>query len=281
MIVVGLIGALQPDRELIGDVDIAADLSGPFLIAGVIGYDACDLAPALLVFETANHMRHVVLDGDVHVGVGIAAFFERDDGREAVSALEGVADEVGAITASEDHVVADDVAQIAGEGNESRFIQTDTQAAKLDIGITQRGAGGAAIVVVGLAVSVAVPVIAQFAIGLERAEFRFGSGGETQADAGQLVPSVALQLCRGASIVVVAAACIIANIAMNAQAGFRSRNVEIASAVCIAYADIFDCFGFRRHDCIGCLRAGNRYERCSRTKKNFSDSHKMRLQWKI
>jgi hypothetical protein len=61
MIVVGLVGALQPDRELIRDVDIAADLSGPLLIAGVIGDDTGDLAPALLVFETADHMRHVVL----------------------------------------------------------------------------------------------------------------------------------------------------------------------------------------------------------------------------
>ncbi len=95
----------------------------------------------------------------------------------------------------------------------------------------------ATIVVVSLAVAVAVPVVMQLAISLERAEFHFGSGRETKADASQLVPGVALQLCGGASIIVVAAACVVANITMNAKAGFRSRNVEIASTVCIAYAD--------------------------------------------
>ncbi len=219
-------------------------------------------------------MRHVILDGDVYVRVGVATFFKGDNGRETVPALEGVADEVGTVAASEDHVVADDVAEVTGEGDESRFIQTNTQTAKLNIGVTQRGAGGAAIVIVGFAVAVAVPVVTQFAIGLERAEFCFGSGRETKADAGQLVPGVALQLCGGTSIIVVATACVVANITMNAKAGFRPRNVEIASTICIAYTDIFDCFRLRCHDRIGCLRARNRYERCCRTEKNFSDIHK-------
>lgn len=94
----------------------------------------------------------------------------------------------------------------------------------------------ATIVVVSLAVAVAVPVVMQLAISLERAEFHFGSGRETKADASQLVQCRAPAV-RGCEHSVVAAACVVANITMNAKAGFRSRNVEIASTVCIAYAD--------------------------------------------
>ena len=58
------------------------------------------------------------------------------------------------------------------------------------------------------------------------------------------------------SVYVVATSKVVTNIAMNAKAGFGAWDVDVACAVCIANADVFNCFWFRSDYCVCCLCAG-------------------------
>src|SRR5690606_36495819 len=241
VVVVGLVTTHYPDRETVGDVHISADLTSPLFVAGVISDNTCDRTPAASVLQATNDVRRVVLERYVNVGVAVAAFFERHDGREAVAAGEGVADEVGAVAASEDHVVVDDVAEVTREGHEGRFIETNAQAAELDVSVTQR-AVFVRTVSVFFAVTAAVPVVTQFGEGLQGAEFGFRSGREAKRCTGVLAPGVALAVAQRTSVNAIAARSVVTNIAMNTQAGFGAWDVEVAGAVSIADADIFNGF---------------------------------------
>src|SRR5690606_367140 len=193
VVVVGLVTAHYPNRETVGNVDVGAALTSPLFVAGVVSDNTSDRAPAASVLQTANNVRRVVLERYVNVGVAVAAFFKRQDGREAVAAGEGVADEVGAVAASEDHVVVDDVAEVTREGYESRFVETNAQTAELDVSITQRAVFARAVCVF-FAVAAAVPVVTQFGERLQGAEFGFRSGREAKRCTGVLAPGVALEV---------------------------------------------------------------------------------------
>ncbi|WP_445433038.1 hypothetical protein [Brucella haematophila] len=100
---------------------------------------------------------------------------------------------------------------------------------------------------------------------LERAEFGFSCGRRAQREASALVPALTIK----AGIGVVATLHIITDIAADTQAGFGARNVEIARAVSIANANIFNGFWLWSNDCIRsksrrrnhCRRRSN--EKCS------------------
>ncbi len=63
------------------------------------------------------------------------------------------------------------------------------------------------------------------------------------------------------------------NVAVDAQAGFGAWNIEVASAVCIANADIFNCFWLWSDDCVCCLSAGSCNESCSGAEEKALDVH--------
>ncbi len=60
---------------------------------------------------------------------------------------------------------------------------------------------------------------------------------------------------------------------MDAQAGFGAWDVEIAGAVSIADADIFNGFWLWRDDCVGGLSAGSCNQSCSGAKEKALDVH--------
>ncbi|EEX80025.1 conserved hypothetical protein, partial [Brucella abortus bv. 9 str. C68] len=113
----GRICALQPYREPVGDVDVATNLCSPFFDDRVIGNNTSDRTPAASIFQAANNVRHVTVDRVIVVNV-FATLFESDHSREAVSAGEGVGDLAGAVGASSDDIIVDDITEVTGEGME-------------------------------------------------------------------------------------------------------------------------------------------------------------------
>ena len=81
-------------------------------------------------------MRNVAVDG----ADDASAFFEREDGREAVASVEIVLDDVGVEAAVGNQRIVDDVAGVADERVEGRFVLTDAQTTELDPGEVQRDA---------------------------------------------------------------------------------------------------------------------------------------------
>ncbi|WP_435053081.1 hypothetical protein [Mesorhizobium australicum] len=68
-------------------------------------------------------MRDIAVDRPRHAG----AFFERDHGRETIDGVEVVLDDVGVEPAIGNQRVLEDVAGVADERIEGRFVFTDTQ----------------------------------------------------------------------------------------------------------------------------------------------------------
>ncbi|EXU82777.1 hypothetical protein AX23_10800 [Brucella melitensis 548] len=85
-------------------------------------------------------MRHVTVDRVIVVNV-FATLFESDHSREAVSAGEGVGDLAGAVGASSDDIIVDDITEVTGEGMEFGFVDTNLETTKRDICKLQIGAG--------------------------------------------------------------------------------------------------------------------------------------------
>src|SRR5690606_21842184 len=123
------------------------------------------------------------------------------------------------------------------------------------------------------AVTAAVPVVTQFGEGLQGAEFGFRSGREAKRCTGVLAPGVALDVAQRTSVNAIAARSVVTNIAMNTQAGFGAWDVEVAGAVSIADADIFNGFWLWRDDCVGSLSAGSCNQSCSGAKEKALDVH--------
>src|SRR5690606_27359787 len=65
MVVVGLVAAHRPDRETVGDVHVAANLTGPFFVTGVISCNSHDRTPAASVLQATNDVRRVVVKRNV------------------------------------------------------------------------------------------------------------------------------------------------------------------------------------------------------------------------
>ncbi|EEH15023.1 Hypothetical protein, conserved [Brucella ceti str. Cudo] len=270
----GRICALQPNRELVGDVDVATNLGSPFFDDRVIGNNTSDRTPAASILQAANNVRHVAVD--VVVGrasvttVVVATLFESDHSREAVSASEGVRDLAGAVGASRDHVIVDDIAEVTGEGMEFRFIDTNAQTTELDIRELHDGAAAGFITIFTIYARIVAGVVeAQLSIGAECAEFGFRIRVEHECETSALVPAFTIR----AGINVVAALYVVTDVAADAQAGFGARNVEVASAVSVANADIFNGFGLWRDDCVGSLSAGSCNQSCSGAKEKALDVH--------
>src|SRR5690606_7911720 len=91
-----------------------------------------------------------------------------------------------------------------------------------------------------------------FGVGFQCTEFGFRSGRGAKCETGILVPATTLT----ASVCIVTALNVVADVTMNAQAGFSAWNVEVASAVSVANADIFNCFWLWRDNDVSCLSAG-------------------------
>ncbi|EEZ14110.1 conserved hypothetical protein [Brucella melitensis bv. 1 str. Rev.1] len=270
----GRICALQPNRELVGDVDVATNLGSPFFDDRVIGNNTSDRTPAASILQAANNVRHVAVD--VVVGrasvttVVVATLFESDHSREAVSASEGVRDLAGAVGASRDHVIVDDIAEVTGEGMEFRFIDTNAQTTELDIRELHDGAAAGFITIFTIYARIVRSIVeAQFGEGLEGAEFGFRTGGNAECETSALVPAIAV----GTGVNVIAALYVVTDVTMDAQADFGARNVEVASAVSVANADIFNGFGLWRDDCVGSLSAGSCNQSCSGAKEKALDVH--------
>src|SRR5690606_10371304 len=98
-----------------------------------------------------------------------------------------------------------------------------------------------------------------FSVGLEGAEFGFRSGRRLQREAGVLTPGLGIRAIGR----IAASSSVVTNITMDTQAGFGAWDVEVASAVSIAYADIFNCFWLWCDDCVGSLSAGSCNQSCS------------------
>ncbi|WP_449414662.1 hypothetical protein [Ochrobactrum teleogrylli] len=143
-----------------------------------VSYDTSDRTPAACIFQAANNVRHVAVDGEA-----VVTLFKSDHSREAVATGEGVRDLARAIAANCDHVIVDDIAEVTGEGLEFRLIDTDLQAAEFDISELKYNfrIGGAVYAVYTRVVREVVE--AGFSVGLECAEFGFRSrrGAECKA----------------------------------------------------------------------------------------------------
>ncbi len=211
-------------------------------------------------------MWRVVINRNVDVGIAIATLFESDYSREAVAALEAVADGVGTRTASQDNVVVHDIAEVAGEGDELRFIETKAETAEFDICKAELAAR---------AVFTVVPIVTRVRIGLKCTQICFRGGRETKLKARLHVIGIAFQLRKTLGVDVIAPFNVITKIAVNAQAGFRTWDVEIARTVCIAYTDIFNGFWLWCNDHISglCCRRERKY--CSRSAEKFFNPHKI------
>ncbi|MCY1300840.1 Brucella outer membrane protein 2 [compost metagenome] len=86
-------------------------------------------------------MRGVILDDAVvavlAISIGVVALFKRQNCRQAIVTIGGIADKAGAITTCKDHVIVDDIAKVTREGNESRLVETNAKTTELDIAVTQ------------------------------------------------------------------------------------------------------------------------------------------------
>ncbi len=219
----------------------------------------------------------VVINNAVEINVFVVTLFKSDYSREAVAASESVADCVGAVTASKDHVVVDDVAEVTSEGYEVRLIETEAQAAELDVCVTK---------IARRTVGAVVPVVTSFSKSLEGTEFGFRSSRETKRETCLLSVGVTILATEGdritintaadataTSVNVIATSNVVTNIARYAQAGFGAWDVEVASAVSIANADIFNCFWLWCDDCVGSLSAGSCNQSCSGAEEKALDVH--------
>ena len=263
--VVGAVPAHDEQAQFLRSLDVEANLAGPLFPRAVVGGDAGQREGALLVFGADHDMRHVA----VH-GVVARALLQRGHGREAVAALEIVADEVGVLDAVRNDRVLHHVAGIADEGVVGRFVLADPQAAELDPGEVQRRVGRAAIGVVE----------AGFRVGLQRAEFGFLAGPGPKRETRVGLPGVlhgAVAHVHGRTAVehaaAVAAADIKADVAADAQAGLGTRDVEVAGAVNVANADVFSRLRLGDDNRVRGMRAGNRDERCGGAGKKALDVH--------
>ncbi len=258
------VATLQPNREAVGDVDVATNLGSPFFDNRVVSHDASDRTPAASILQAANNVRHVAVDGEA-----VVTLFKSNYSREAVATSEGVRDLAGAVAANCDHVIVDDIAEVTGEGLEFRLIDTDLEAAEFDIGELQSNVRTCeAVVTIMTRVSCAV-VEAGFGVGLQRAVFGFRSGRGAKRETSALVPALTVET----GVDVIAALYVVTDVAMDAQAGFGARDVEVASAVCVANANIFNGFGLWRDDCVGSLSAGSCNQSCSGAEKKALDVH--------
>ncbi|WP_445482833.1 hypothetical protein [Pseudochrobactrum asaccharolyticum] len=208
--------------------------------------------------------------------------FSRDDSGEAVTTSEGVADQVGAVFTSINHVIVDDIAEITGKGVECGFIETDAQATKLHVSKIQ-----------SMTTLVTVrEVETVFCVSTQSAKLSFRSGVRTKSEAAVdiicifvlLFPvasatfKLVIPLTTGitiffAGISITTASSLETNVTGDAQACFCAWNVEVASAVCIANAYIFNSFWFWCNDGVGSLSAGYCNESCSGAEKKALNVH--------
>jgi len=219
-------------------------------------------------------VRRVVLDDAIiavcAIRIIIVALFERQNGGEAVATGEGVADQAGAIAASENHVIVDDIAEIAREGNEGRFIETDAETAKLDIGKTQRTGG---------TFNTIAPIITGFGKGLQSAKIGFRRRGEAQCEASLVIPGIAARIDatvtinETATVDIVTASSVVTDIAGYAKAGFGARNIEISRTIGVANANILNRFRLRCHNGIRSICSSGCNQCCSRTEQQALDLH--------
>ena len=195
-------------------------------------------APGTGILHAANDMRHVAVDFISRIRITIILTgFERNDSRETIPGIEGVADEIGVEWTIRDEIVGDRRSGIAVERHVSRFILTYAEAAELNPGEVQRGRGAFAVRIVP----------AGLGEGRQGAELGFRAGPGTEREASTLVIGVVIRSVRmvGHAMTAVGAianADVITDITADAQAGFGSRNVEVARAVGVADADVFHRF---------------------------------------
>ncbi|ENN85284.1 hypothetical protein RHSP_54232 [Rhizobium freirei PRF 81] len=265
LLAIGVVTTHQEGREY-AEVSVDASLDSAFFDDRVVTADNLEAEVANLVTDTGNGVRSVVVGlivcppaGAVgSAGAAGVAVFDRDHSRETVAGIVVVADLVQFVRAVIDHVVVDDVAGIADVGVVLRVSLTDEEATEADVGEQQLGAGRVAF----------APIPADNHVGLQRTVFGVGSGIDVQLSTG--VPQRALLAVRVVGIVPLALG---ADAAADLEAGFRARNEEVASTVCVADANVFQRLRLSSDDSVGCLGTGYCCQRSSGAEKKALDVH--------
>mmetsp|Transcript_12897 Transcript_12897/g.21014 ORF Transcript_12897/g.21014 Transcript_12897/m.21014 type:complete len:216 (+) Transcript_12897:481-1128(+) len=209
-------------------------------------------------------MRCIVVDAPRWSSrVAVITLFNRDTCTECAAAV-GVADQVGVERAwIVEKTVVDDWASVTGPCGEERLVLTKAQTAELDPCEVDR-----VLVVVRVAAScsIGVPLEAEFRVGAQGAEFGFRSSRCTDRNASAC--AVGFVTGHGSAFEDLASTEVVTDVAVDAQAGFGARDVEVTGAECIANADVFNGLRLGSDDCVGSASAGNSDEsRCGAEEK--------------